>query len=214
MSSTDAYPAEFRAPSGRVFVYCVGMPSKNGDVLHSPNGEVLHALILLDFAGSEFNHRLMFADPMYQVTGELYRDGSVIGFGGEQYTRRDLTFDLSRAVPIPADRRIEFLNALPDGTLIYVNAYRRASFTGSFELYIGDGKTMRQVPTTRVWRHQDGGEMYIETPEGTLRFPSLSDVERDPKAPAYWGETRATRLNPDDYNISISKDGQVTITKK
>ena len=95
----------------------------------------------------------------------------------------------------------------------YVSADKYNYSYESFKLYVGDGKTMRQIPVIRVERYRDGGTTIIETPEQWFGSPSPFNVERDPNLVPEWGDAKLANLDVNDYDITEA-DGQVTITKK
>lgn len=204
---------QFVAPSGKSFVYLTDYPG-DGEVLYSPDGVTFYALASRGFGGNPVRHDLSFDDPRQGVSGTLHRDGDIIDYDGDRYTRQDVTVDQSSVVPLPATRRTEYLCQAEDGTLFYVSADKYYYSYASFKLFVGDGITMREVPVQNVKRYLDGGTTYIRTPEETFFSPSPFNARCDPDLVPLWGSQKLTNLNKDDYIIVETPEGEVSITKR
>jgi hypothetical protein len=208
-------PLVFVAPTGKSFVYLTDMPFSDGQVCYSPDGKTFYALATGGFGGTTIEHNLSFSDPHRGVDGRLHKADKVITYDDEQYVlREDVEFDPSKVVPLPATRRTEYICMAPDDTFVYVSADKFNYSYESFKLFVGDGKTMRQIPVDDVTRYRDGGTTYIETPEQSFFSPSPFNAERDSKLVPQWGKQKLVNLDASDYDITETADGQVTITKK
>lgn len=67
------------------------------------------------------------------------------------------------------------------------------------KLFVGDGQTMRYVPTTRVTRYRDGGTdgstTIVETAERRWFFPSPYRSEYDSPLVPRWGDQELVSLH-------------------
>ncbi len=112
-------------------------------------------------------------------------------------------------VPYPIKREPRYLfRRVSDGQYIYVsaveNSYSHQYFLNSHRLYIGDGRTMRQVRITKVDHYLDGGTTIIQTTEAVLT--KLSGLRpKGPTAPTwnpFKGEKEELiKLNPSQFRI-------------
>jgi hypothetical protein len=208
-------PLVFVARSGKTFVYLTDMPLGDGELCYSPDGKTFYALASGGFGGTTIEHDLSFSDPHHGVSGRLCRNGDILTYEGENYFLQEgLAFDVSKTVPLPATRRTEYFCQTEDGTFVYVSADEFNYSYESFRLYVGNGKSMRQIPVNDVTRYRDGGTTFIETAEETFYSPSPFNVRRDPNLVPKWGTNKLVELDPNNYDIREKANGKVTIKKK
>lgn len=206
-------PVIFASSSDKMFVYLAPWPD-DGELLFSPDGSVFYTLATHGFSGTSQNHRLSFDNPHDGTSGVLHRDNDTIDCGGERFVREEIPFDRSSVVPLPFARQSGYLCRFADGRLLYVSSDAYNFSYESFKLFVGDGKSMREIPIIKdsVMRMRDGGTTSFKTPEGSFYCPAPIIMERDPNRVPMWEQEELTMLDPNDFHITETPEGEVTIT--
>lgn len=191
---------------------------KSGDILFSEDGVKFYAVqtggMSMSACGDLVEAAMSFTSPRQDVSGRLlyHSKAGVVVYDDEFYVKQDGDeFDIE-LIPLPTARRPEYLFEKGDGSFIYVSADKYNYEYESFRLFVGDGKTMQEIPVLEVSRYRDGGTTYVRTEEGILFSPTPFNAESPPS----WGhdvaEEKLTRLEPRDCDIVETPDGQVFIT--
>lgn len=214
--------AVFRAANGkRAFAFLRGDGFfGDGELLFSEDGTKFYALKMdgagTSLAGIVVEADLSFTSPRQEISGKLFykSDIGVVVYDEDFYTREEGEEFEVEVIPLPLARRAEYLFRKKDGALIYVSSDKYNYSYESFKLFVGDGKTMREIPVQDVCRYRDGGTTYVKTGVGTLFSPS--PMKSDPEVFPRWEEgeeqQELIRLEPKDCDIVETPDGQVFIT--
>lgn len=176
--------AWFRSPTtGDAIAYRNSSPFRDGDLLvarpSDPTGGIWREMAVSGFGGGDLSHEITFADPRDGIERRLQRQGRVITAGLDRFEQQDEAPPAMRVVPLPPDRRPEYLFRNPDAFVIYVSdAKYRASYE-TFRLFMGNEPpnaaglwSLRPVEIVDVARYRDGGTTYVRTVEGVLYSPA------------------------------------------
>ncbi|HUD07419.1 MAG TPA: hypothetical protein VMR34_06060 [Candidatus Saccharimonadales bacterium] len=113
--------------------------------------------------------------------------------------------------PITTGRRPEHLFLAEDWTLVYVSSDAADFSFSTVRLSVGNGWRMRRIAIRSVDRMHLDGTLAIRTRVGSLYSPSDIHIQKCPNDVPKWGRKRLIRLDPSDFVISESADGEVII---
>jgi hypothetical protein len=172
-------------------MYAKKDPFMDGDVLLSDDGgRVYREAAGRGFGGTVDKHELSFIDvlgPTGQSVQKLNRDHNVVLYDGRYFTQF-IPAHHFEIVPLPDERKSEYLCEAEDGTIIYVSAAKYKYSYESFRLFVGreagQACECQPVPIRDVERFRDGGTTNVFTDAEMLHVPPPR--QRGTMA-AWWG---------------------------